>query len=78
MELYNIINQNEKLRVDSDCLNLIGLIPFNHYKEEPFDKEMKYKNKVDKAVQLSICEYERSHGGWERIFPVKNTLNFYK
>ena len=59
-------------------MNLIGLIPFNHYKEEPFDKEMKYKNKVDKAVQLSICEFERSHGAWERIFPVKNTLNFYK
>ncbi len=52
-------------------MNLICLIPFNHYKEEPFDKEMKYKNKVDKAVQLSICEFERSHGGWERIFPLK-------
>ena len=58
MESYNIINQHAKLRVDSDFLNLIGLIPFNHSKEEPFDKEMKYKNKVDKAVQLSICEFE--------------------
>ena len=32
---------------------------------------MKYNNKVNKAVQLSICEFERSHGGWERIFPLK-------
>ena len=59
-------------------MNLIGLIPFNHYKEEPFYKEMKYKNKVDKVIQLSICEFEGPHGGWERIFPVKKTLNFYK
>ena len=25
-----------------------------------------------------ICEFERPLGGLERIFPIKNTLNYYK
>ena len=45
---------------------------------KPLDKEINFKNKVDELVQLSICEFERPHGGLERIFPVKKTLNYYK
>ena len=45
---------------------------------KPLDKEINFKNKVDELVQLSICEFERPHGGLERIFPVKKTLKYYK
>ena len=78
MELYNIINVYNKLRIEADRVNLVGMIPFDHYSQEPLDKEMIYKDKVDEAVQLSICEFERPHGGLERIFPVKKSLNYYK
>ena len=78
MALYNIINVNNKIRLDTDSLNLIGMVPFDHFTQEPLDKEINFKNKVDELVQLSICEFERPHGGLERIFPVKKTLNYYK
>ena len=76
--IQNIINVYNKLRVEADRVNLVGMIPFDHYSQEPLDKEMIYKDKVDEAVQLSICEFERPHGGLERIFPVKKSLNYYK
>ena len=78
MALYNIINVNNKIRLETDYLNLIGMVPFDHFTQEPLDKEINFKNKVDELIQLSICEFERPHGGLERIFPVKKTLNYYK
>ncbi len=78
MIFYNQINVYNKLQVQADQLNIIGMVPFNHYTQEPLDKEMSYKDKIDEGVQLSICEFERPHGGLERIFPVKKTLNYYK
>ena len=78
MALYNIINVNNKIGVDTDFINLIGLIPFERPNIKPLDEEIKYKNKIDEELQISICEFERPLGGLERIFPVKNTLNYYK
>ena len=78
MEFYNKINVYNKLQVEADHLTLIGMVPFDHNNQEPLDKEMIYKDKIDEAVQLSICEFERPNGGLERIFPVKETLNYYK
>ena len=78
MELYNIINERNKIKVETDRLNLMGLIPFNHFTQEPLDKEMSYKDDVDEAVQISLCEFERPHGTLELIFPVKDTLSYYK
>ena len=78
MEFYNKLNIYNKLQVEADRLNVIGMVPFNHYTQEPLDKEMIYKDKIDEGVQLSICEFERPQGGLERIFPVKKTLNYYK
>ena len=53
-------------------------IPFDHFTQKPLDEEMTYKDDVDEAIQLSICEFERPHGTLERVFPVKKTLNYYK
>ena len=78
MELYNKINVRNKIKVETDRLNLMGLIPFNHFTQEPLDKEISYKDDVDEAVQLSLCEFERPHGTLELIFPVKQTLSYYK
>ena len=78
MALYNIINLNNKIGVDTDFINLIGLVPFERPNIKPLDEEIKYKNKIDEELQISICEFERPLGGLERIFPVKNTLNYYK
>ncbi len=78
MELYNIINVRNKIKVETDRLNLMGMIPFDHFTQKPLDEEMTYKDDVDEAIQLSICEFERPHGTLERVFPVKKTLNYYK
>ena len=44
MALYNIINLN-KIGVDTDFINLIGLIPFERPNIKPLDEEIKFKNK---------------------------------
>ena len=63
MALYNIINVNNKIGVDTDFINLIGLIPFERPNIKPLDEEIKFKNKIDEEIQLSICEFERPLGG---------------
>ena len=78
MELYNLINVYHKIQVDTDYMNLIGMVPFNHVTDEPLDKEMEYKDKIDESLQIAICEFERTFGGLSRVFPVKKTLNYYK
>ena len=57
MNLYNKINIYNKIKIEADRINLIGMVPFNHYTQEPLDKEMIYKDKVDEAIQHSICEF---------------------
>ena len=71
MEFYNKLNIYNKLQVEADHLNVIGMVPFNHYTQEPLDKEMIYKDKIDESVQLYICEFETPRGGLERIFLLK-------
>ena len=73
-----MINVYHKIQVDTDYMNLIGMVPFNHVTDEPLDKEMEYKDKIDESLQIAICEFERTFGGLSRVFPVKKTLNYYK
>ena len=34
--------------------------------------------KLEKIINDTICEFNRPKGGFERIFPIKNTLTYYK
>ena len=37
-----------------------------------------YDNYIDEIVDDSICEFERAKENLERIFPLKNNVEFYK
>ena len=75
----NKIDEEIKNELISDILNLIGLIPFTHdVNEIPLDKIERNFNLIEDSINDSICEFERAKGNLERIFPLKNNINYYK
>jgi len=62
----------------SDVFNIIGLVPFSRFNGTAFEGESKFKNLIDEAVQQSICEFTRPLGGFKRIFPLKNNIDYYR
>ena len=73
------VDAETKTNLITDILNVVGIYPFNHTKPNvPYDKHIKYKSKVDEAVKESLVEFSRPMGGWSRIFPLKNNINYYK
>ena len=80
LEIYDIISQINKKKLIADIYNLIGVIPFAHNDTEKLYENIQcnYSNKLEKIINQTICEFSRPQGGFERIFPIKNTLNYYK
>ena len=73
------VDAETKTNLITDILNVVGIYPFDHTRPDvPFDKQIKYKSKVDEAVKESFVEFSRPMGGWSRIFPLKNNINYYK
>ena len=68
-----------KSKLLTDIFNIIGAIPFSHDgKFIPMDKPNEYKNSVEEGIIESLCEFERPTGGFERIFPLKNNIEYYR
>ena len=68
-----------KSKLLTDIFNIIGAIPFSHDgKFIPMDKPNEYKDDVEEGVIESLCEFERPSGGFERIFPLKDNIDYYK
>lgn len=80
IEMYNIINQINKKKLIADIYNLVGVIPFKHNEPDKIYENLQcnYSNRIEKIINDTICEFSRPKGGFERIFPIKNTLNYYK
>jgi len=80
IEMYNIINQINKKKLIADIYNLVGVVPFSHNEPEKLLENLQcnYSNKLEKIMNETICEFSRPKGGFERIFPVKKTLSYYK
>ena len=67
-----------KSHVLTDIFNIIGAIPFSHDgKFIPMDKPNIYKTSVEEGVIESLCEFERPTGGFHRLFPLKNNIEYY-
>ena len=67
-----------KSKLLTDIFNIIGAVPFSHdWKAETMDKEIKYETKVEEGVKESLYEFERPSGGFERIFPRKENIEYY-
>jgi hypothetical protein len=67
-----------KSHVLTDIFNIIGAIPFSHDgKFTPLEKANVYKTPVEEGVIESLCEFERPTGGFQRLFPLKNNIEYY-
>ena len=80
LEMHNIINQINNKKLIADIYNLVGVIPFKHNGAEKINENIQcnYSNRLEKIINDTICEFSRPKGGFERIFPIKNTLTYYK
>ena len=67
-----------KSKLITDVLNIIGLVPFTHDgNDKPLDYPNYYKTTIEEGITESLCEFERPSGGFERIFPTKETIDIY-
>jgi len=68
-----------KSKLLTDIFNIIGAIPFSHDgKFTPMDNYTNYKDKAEEAVIESLCEFERPSGGFQRLFPLKSNIEYYR
>ena len=67
-----------KNKLFTDMFNILGFVPFSHINGKPLEKEYKYNNTIEEAVDDSICEFTRPMGGFVRSFPRKDNINYYK
>ena len=75
---HDIVDEVIKPEVIKNYLNIIGLVPFSHKNNKPLDDVYEYKDKIEEMVDDSLCEFERSDGDLERIFPLKDNVDYYK
>ena len=79
MEGYDDVNRKNKIGISTDMLNILGIIPFDHSNEIPEGNlSCKFNNKIEEMINNAFCEFYRPQGNLERIFPVKETLTYYK
>ena len=75
---HNIVDETIKTELMTSYLNIIGLVPFSHKNNKPLDDVYEYKDKIEEVVDDSLCEFERVDGSFERIFPLKDNVDYYK
>jgi hypothetical protein len=65
----------------SDILNIVGIVPFNHeYEKKTFENNnnKSHNIEIEENVEEAICEFGRTRGMFELVFPEKNIINKYK
>ena len=67
-----------KSKLFTDMFNILGFKLFSHVDYEPLEMGIKYNNFVDENVNEALCEFERETGGFIRVFPRKNNIEYYK
>lgn len=78
MNIYNKVDIFIKTNLFVDILNIVGIIPFSKKNFKTFDKEYKFKNKINESINNAFCELNRPRGDLELIFPLKDNINKYK
>ena len=78
MNIYNKVDISIKTNLFVDILNIVGIIPFSKKNFKTFDKEYKFKNKINESINNAFCELNRPRGDLELIFPLKDNINKYK
>ena len=75
---YTKVDSIIKTKFLTDLENILGIIPFNHINGKSFDGDYFSKSFVNDKVERSICEISRVSGGFERAFPKKSNVDYYK
>ncbi len=74
----SFIEDKIKSKLITDTLNIIGLIPYSHDgKYRIYDKEVKYKDNIEEAINETLHEFERPCGDFKRIFPLIENIDVY-
>ena len=73
-------NYEDKLKnqLMCDVFNIIGIKSYSHFDYQPYENGINYENSIDEAVNESICEFSRPMGDFQRIFPRKDNIDYYK
>ena len=66
-----------KSKLFTDMFNILGFKLFSHVDYEPLEMGIKYDNIVDENVNETLCEFERETGGFIRVFPKKDNIEFF-
>jgi hypothetical protein len=78
LDTYNKITLINKTKLIADIMNLIGIVIFNHENEKPFNEaDCEYKDRIERAISESICEWSRPQGNFIRLFPKKQNIDYY-
>ena len=75
---YTKVDSIIKTKFLTDLENILGIIPFNHINGKSFDGDYFSKSFVNDKVERAICEISRVSGGFERAFPKKSNVDYYK
>ena len=68
-----------KTKVVTDLYNIVGITPFRKGQNNniPYDEVYNYEDKIEEAVDNSICELDRPRGGYNLLFPLKDNIDYY-
>ena len=79
MEEYDKVNRKNKIGLSTDIFNILGVIPYDHSNNLPLENNnCHFKNKEEEMINDAFCEFNRPRGNLELIFPIKDTLSYYK
>ena len=79
MNSIDKVNEKNKIGFSTDVFNLLGIVPFDHSNGNPLEnKACHFNNRLEKLINNAFCEFSRPQGNLERIFPVKETLSYYR
>ena len=78
LSIHNKVDLFIKTEYLVSLINMLGIIPYSHNNYTSFDEIYNYTNTIEEIIDDSICEFERSEGSLQRIFPLKNNIDKYK
>ena len=78
IEAIGEYEEKMKYKLLADLFNIIGIKPFSHFDLQPYEEGIYFQDKFDEIIHESICEFTRPNGGFHRIFPLKDNIDYYQ
>ena len=78
MFIHNNMDRKIKTNLFVDILNIVGISPYSRKTNKSFYTQIKTIYNNYDNINNALCELKRPKGGFELIFPRKESLNKYK